>query len=387
MPFFTIGGDMRRNALFAIALAAVCASPLQAQDGEDLLSSCSDLTADDIDIQNENPALSANARAAAEQVIEDVRFVCSSVATTLSSIQPAIGMGFSGGNPTLGMGGTLGTRFGLVPRIAVTARLNGVFTEVPDIFDDFEGTLAEGESFDSLPTRAIPLGALQADVALGVFNGITLVPMLGGLGSIDLLGSVAFIPVIDEVGLEDAIISWGAGARIGILKGGLVAPGLAVSGMYRRIGEVQFGDVEEEDPGEFATDLRTLSLRATASKGIAMFDFAVGAGYDKYTSDPNFNFRVQCQTDECRLASTNPASDEGLTLTMVENIDGEVETAAWNVFGNVGLSLLLLNLVGEIGYQQATDVLTGEDLEGRALTEEEIGEGRIFASIGLRLTL
>ena len=377
---------MRRKALFAIALAAVCASPLQAQDGEDLLSKCSAIQTNDVDVQNENPAAGPFVDAAVDQVIDDVRFVCSSVATTLSSLQPAIGMGFSGGNPTLGMGGTLGTRFGLVPRIAVTARLNAAFTEVPDIFEDFESTLAEGESFDSLPTRGIPVGALQADVALGVFNGITLVPMLGGLGSIDLLGSVAFIPVIDEVGLEDAIISWGAGARIGILKGGLVAPGLAVSGMYRRIGEVQFGDVEE-DPGEFATDLSTLSLRATLSKGIAMFDFAVGAGYDKYSSDPNFNFSVQCQTDDCIAASATPTTDEGITITMAENIEGEIETAAWNVFGNVGLSLLLFNLVGEIGYQQATDILTGEDLEGRALTDEEIGEGRIFGSIGLRLTL
>ena len=378
---------MRRNALFAIALATVCASPLQAQDGEDLLSSCSALTAQDIDIQNENPVLSENAEDAAEQVIDEVRFLCSTVATTLSALQPTIGIGFSGGNPTLGMGGTLGTRFGLVPRFSVTARVNAALTEVPDIFDEFESSLGEGEQFDSLPTRSIPLGAIQGDVAIGVFNGITLVPMLGGLGSIDLLGSVAFIPVIDEVGLEDAIISYGGGARIGILKGGLLAPGLSVSGMYRRISEVQFGDVEEEDPGEFATDLSTLSLRAALSKGFAMFDFVVGAGYDKYSSNPNFNFSVQCQTDECRFASTNPASQEGLTLTMAENIEGEVETAAWNVFGNVGMSLLLVNLVAEIGYQQATDVLTGEDLEGRALTEEELGEGHLFGSLGLRLTL
>lgn len=378
---------MRRNALFALALAAVCATPVQAQeDGEELLANCQQLTGADIDIQNENPALSAQARNAADQVIEEVRFVCSNVATTLSSIQPAVGIGFSGGNPTLGMGGTLGTRFGLVPRFSVTARVNAALVEAPDL-EDFAPQLGEGETFEPVPTRSIPLGAIQGDVAIGVFNGITLVPMLGGLGSIDLLGSVAFIPVIDAVGLEEAIVSWGAGARIGILKGGLVAPGLSVSGMYRRIGEVQFGDIDDEDPGEFAMDLSTLSLRTALSKGIAMFDFAVGAGYDRYSSDPRFNFSVQCQTDDCRFASTNPASDEGLTFTMAEDIDGRVQTAAWNVFGNVGMSLLLFNLVGEVGYQKATDILTGGDLEGRDLTEEEIGEGRIFGSVGLRVTL
>ena len=377
---------MRRNALFAIALAAVCVTPVQAQDGEDLLATCQGLTGADIDIQNENPALSGQARAAADEVIEEVRFVCANVATTLSSVQPAIGIGFSGGNPTLGMGGTLGTRFGLIPRFSVTARVNAALVEAPDM-DEFAPQLGEGETFEPLPTRSIPLGAIQGDVAIGVFNGITLVPMLGGLGSIDLLGSVSFIPVIDAVGLEEAIVSWGLGARVGILKGGLLAPGLSVSGMYRRLGEVQFGDIEDDDPGEFAMDLSTLSLRAALSKGFAMFDFAVGAGYDKYSSDPSFNFQVQCQTDECRFASTNPTSDEGLTFTMAENISGDVSTAAWNVFGNVGLSLLLFNLVGEVGYQQATDILTGGDLDGRSLTEEEIGEGRIFGSLGLRLTL
>ena len=379
---------MRRNALFALALGAVCVSPLQAQDGEALISTCEGIVAADVDVQNENPLIPQNnVDDAVEEVIDEVQFLCSTVATTLSNIQPAIGIGFSGGNPTLGMGGTLGTRFGLIPRVSVTARLNAALTEVPDIFEDFAADLSEGDSIESVPTRAIPVGAIQGDIALGVFNGITLVPMLGGLGSIDLLGSVAFIPVIEDAGLEEAIISWGAGARIGILKGGLVAPGLAVSGMYRRIGEVQFGDIEDEDPGEFATDLSTLSLRATLSKGIAMFDFAVGAGYDKYTSDPHFNFAVQCQTDECVAVSANPASGDGITITMDEDIQGEVETAAWTLFGNVGLSLLLFNLVAEVGYQQATDVIDPSELDGRSITDEELGEGRLFGSLGLRFTL
>ena len=286
--------------------------------------------------------------------------------------------------------GVLLAMYGLMPRIAVTARVNAAQLEMPDIFgDEFSPDLANpGDQIESLPTTSVAAGALQADVALGVFNGITLVPMLGGLGSIDLLGSVAFVPVIENLGIEEAIVSWGAGARVGIMKGGLIAPGISVSGMYRRMGEVQFGEIEDEDPGEFATDLSTLSLRAAVSKGIAMFDFVVGAGYDKYSSDTNFNFLIEyeCTTAECTAGKTNPT--EPFTLSMEdEALGGEVETAAWNVFGNVGLSLLLFNLVAEVGYQQATDVLTSDDLEGREITEEELGDGRLFGSLGLRLTL
>ena len=373
---------MRRNTLFAVALAALCAAPLEAQDGDDLFATCSGITASDVSVQNRNPAIPDGAvTTAVNQVIDEVQFLCSTVATTLSHIQPAIGMGFSGGNPTLGMGGTLGTRFGFVPRFSVTARLNAALTEMPDFFEEFSGEISAADpSLDSLPTTRIPVGAIQGDLAIGVFNGITLVPTMGGLGSIDLLGSVAFVPVIDQVGLEEAIVSWGVGARVGILKGGLVAPGLSVSGMYRRLGEVQFGDIADDDPGEFAMDLSTLSLRAALSKGFLMFDFVVGAGYDRYTSDPAFNFALNCQTAEC-LAVANSA--EGITLTMAESITGEVETSAWNVFGNVGMSMLLFNLVAEVGYQKPMDVVD----ETVQITAEEIGGGNIFGSLGLRLTL
>lgn len=379
---------MRRNALFALALGAVCATPLQGQDGEALLDNCEAITAQQVLVGNLNAIGQANKDDIVRPVVDEVQFLCSTVATTLSNVQPAIGIGFSGANPTLGMGGTLGTRFGLMPRIAVTARVNAALTELPDVIGGDIPTLDNpSDSLTAFETTRMPVGALQADVALGVFNGITLVPMLGGLGSIDLLGSVAFIPVIEDLGLEEAIVSWGAGARVGIMKGGLLAPGISVSGMYRRMGDVQFGEIEDQDPGEFATNLSTLSLRAAVSKGIAMFDFVVGAGYDKYSSDTDFNFLLEyeCDTAECTAGKENPT--QPFTLSMEDGaLGGEVETAAWNVFGNVGLSLLLFNLVAEVGYQQATDVLTSEDLD-RDITEEEIGDGRLFGSLGLRLTL
>lgn len=381
---------MRRNSLFALALAGLCATPLQAQDAEDLAATCAGIPASQVQIQNVNPVLTQSQREAiVTEVIDELRFACGTVATALSNLQPSIGIGFSGGNPTLGMGGTLGTRFGLIPRFTFTARVNAAIAEFPEL-DQFAATLSDAnDQLGPAPTARAAVGALQGDVAVGVFNGITLVPMLGGLGSVDLLGSVAFVPAISRVGIEEAFVTWGAGARIGILKGGLLAPGLSVSGMYRRMGEVAFGDIEDGDPGEFATDLTNLSLRAALSKGFLMFDFVIGAGYDRYTSDPSFNFAVEydCPVGqpECTAAKADPT--QPLVLTMDPALTGEVNTAAWNVFGNVGMSLLLFSLVGELGYQQATDLLSGEDLQGRDVTDETLGEGRFFGSVGLRLTL
>lgn len=382
---------MRRNALFALALTGVCTAPAAGQDGEALLDACNGITAQQVVVGNLNAIGQANKNAIVGPVVDEVQFLCTTVATTLSNVQPAIGIGFSGANPTLGMGGTLGTRFGMFPRFAVTARVNAALAELPDLFgDEFSPDLnGSGDSVGVVPTTMIPVGSLQGDVAIGVFNGFSMVPMLGGLGSIDLLGSVSFIPAVKDAGIEDAIVMWGVGARVGILKGGLVAPGLSVSAMYRDMGDVQFGDIADGDPGEFQTDLSTLSLRAVLSKGLLMFDFAVGAGYDRYTSNTRSNFLLEyeCSPGDttCNSGKTNPT--QPYTLSMSDDaLAGEVQTAAWNVFGNVGMGLLLFNLVAEVGYQQATDILTTDDI-GRQITDEEIGEGRLFGSVGLRLTL
>ena len=133
-----------------------------------------------------------------------------------------------------------------------------------------------------------------------------------------------------------------------------------------------------------------LSLRAALSKGILAFDFTVGAGYDRYTSDPSFNFLLECQTTECVLAGgpggVSMVADTDGTTAGLQPIAGELETAAWNVFGNIAFDLFVANLVAEVGYQKATDVIEADDLQsGRRLTEEELSGGKLFGSVGLRI--
>lgn len=367
--------------------ALVLALALPAAGQDDLLSTCNGLQPGDIEVQNANPAAGPLVDEARNQAIDQVRFLCSQVGMTLSNVQPTVGIAFSGGNPVLGTAGTIGTRFGFVPRFSITARANAALADLPDIFDDYAARIDPSQQeLPPVETARIPLGSIQGDLAIGVFNGFPLGPALGGLGAIDLLGSIAFIPVIEEAGIEEAIINWGAGARIGILDGGLATPAVSVSGMYRKMDEVTFGDLDEGDPGRFSTDLSVLSLRAAVSKGIAVVDFTVGAGYDRYTSDPAFNFALECETTECQAAALDPTRP--LVMTMAQDITGELETAAWNVFGNVGFDLSLLNVVAEVGYQQATDVIESDDIEGgRPLTEDEIGGGNLFGSLGLRVTI
>ncbi|MBI4408216.1 MAG: hypothetical protein HY561_00825, partial [Gemmatimonadetes bacterium] len=142
-------------------------------------------------------------------------------------------------------------------------------------------------------------------------------------------------------------------------------------------------------------NLSTLSLRAVASKGILFLDFAVGAGYDKYSSDLSFDWQLRCQTNSCRAATGGTSdlilrpSKDGITAAPVE---GELETAAWNVFGDVALNFLMLNIVGELGYQKSTDVigldeLRAANLKDQDLTKEDLKGGRFFGSFGVRIQL
>ncbi|HSH46739.1 MAG TPA: hypothetical protein VK966_12915 [Longimicrobiales bacterium] len=368
---------MKRVLSSAFALALV-ASPAVAQ--EDLLSSCGDLT-----VQYSlagAPPTTVQPPTGGEQAQEQLRYLCGQVVDAMTTLQPSIGVSFTGGNHTLGTATTIGRRLGLFPRISVTARATGALADGPDLLDGFDATIGEDGELPPMGTTGIPMGSLQGDIVVGLFNGLSFGPAVGGLGSVDLLGSLSFIPALDAIGLDESIVNWGAGARVGILRQGLVMPGISVSGMYRKMGEQSFGNVGEGDPAQFSSDLSTLSLRGAISKGILAFDLAAGAGYDIYSSDVGFDFQLTCPASECTVETT---------ASPTEPIQGELKTAAWNVFGNVGLSLLVVNIVGEVGYQKATDVVSAADLAeaglpDRAPTAGELEDGRFFGSVGVRFT-
>lgn len=356
---------MRRRIVGALVLLLFAWSPARAQ--QELLDSCTE-------------------SAAAGELAGQFELLCAQVVNSITDLQPSIGMAFSGGNPVLGTGSTIGMRMGSIPHVSVTARANATLVDLPDVFASGVGFVDDtNPTLGALETVGFPIGAVQGDIAIGLFNGVDVGPMVGGIGAIDLLGSVAYVPKFDEAGLKENIMNFGAGARVGLLKQGLVAPGISLSGMYRRMGTVEFGDRDAGDPADFSTNLSTLSTRAVISKGIVMVDLAVGAGYDMYTSDVAFGWRLQCETTDCLAATGDRRVFDG-------DAQGELSTSAWNVFGNVALNVLVLNIVGEVGYQKAIDRVSTADLGQIAvdpadLTTEELPGGRLFGSVGVRISL
>lgn len=312
-----------------------------------------------------------------------LRSRCASVAQAVDAAQPQLGILMAGGNPTLGTASTGGVRLGLLPRVSAGARVNVVFARLPDIREE---STTEGE----LDQFSVPAPAIGGNVSVGVFPGISLAPMIGGFGAIDLLGSATVLPVslAGVEGLEKNPVSWGGGARVGLLRESFITPGVSVSVMYRKMGELQFGDVCEGeetagvggqdsrtcvgggDFGEISFGLGNLSARGAVSKRLLGFGLTAGVGYDRFDTDAELAFRA-------------PAVAGNTARTIYRFSDVAVDNDRWSAFLDASFTLLVGSIVAEAGWMQGQEPIPGfperSDFDPR--------RGTFFGSIGARLSL
>jgi hypothetical protein len=309
---------------------------------------------------------------------------CYAVAQAVESAQPQVGMVIAGGNPVLGAAGRGGLRIGTLPDVDLTARVNLVFMRLPDILAAGAGTTAQRLN----QTLGIPAPALAGSAAIAVFPGFRLAPGIGGIGSVDVLGSAAWLPFRAlgisgfEVGTPDA--AWGLGARVGLLRESFVLPGASVSLMRRSLGRVGFGEVcrgqevlfpmtaDTEcigpgDAGEFAFDLTNWSARAVVGKRLFGAGLAAGVGYDRYNSDVQAAFRY-------------PEAVPGTAYVRRPELD-ELNSTRWSVFGNLSYTFLLASLAFEAGWQQGESPVPGFGRDAQF----DPRDGSYFGSAGLRL--
>jgi len=337
---------MKQIALAAAVLVA--AAPLSAQN--DIDNVCSTVPAE---AQNE----------------------CAIVAQAVDAAQPQLGILMAGGNPILGTASTGGVRLGLIPRVSFTGRVNVVGARLPDI-RELDGT--EADEF------SVPAPAVGANLSVGLTQGFSLAPMLGGFGAIDLLGSVSVLPLslLDDFG--DNAFSWGAGARVGLVRESFVTPGVSVSVMYRNLGEVSFGTVCEGtevpttgnrstctgdgDFGEIDFGLSNWSTRAAVSKRLLGLGLTAGVGYDRFDTDADFAF-------------STPAIAGSREVFRFDEVS--VDNDRWSAFLDASFTFLVASLVGEVGWMQGADPIDGFP----GASDFDPGEGTWFGSLGARLSL
>lgn len=325
------------------------------------------------------------------EVPQSARQFCYAVAQAAESAQPQIGILITGGNPTPGTASTGGLRLGFVPGVSATGKVNFVVARVPDI--SREG--AESSQGNDQQRFAVP--ALSGTASLGVFPGISLAPTIGGIGAVDLLGAFTWLPLkveaVEGFSENTASTSFGAGARVGLLKESFTMPGASVSVMYHKLGKVEYGVVCESpqviftdtepdyrlesgacagagDPGEFSFDLSNWSTRAQVSKHFLIVGVAAGVGYDRWNSDVGYGFRSQCPFT-------------GGQSCFVRVRDASMDNDRWSVFGNAVIGGLLGSIVLEAGWLQGDEPIAGFN----AASEFDPNESSLFGSVGLRIAL
>ena len=235
--------------------------------------------------------------------------------------QVRTGIGLAGGNPVAGASSTLGMRLGAIPRVTIAGRMTGVQLNVPN-------TTSANASNDlgNFPR------SLNVDAAVGVYSGLSLLPTVGGFGSIDLVASYGSLGLPDEF-VQGSIQSWAVGVRLGILRESFTAPGVSITGMYRNIDDVQLGSTlgPADGPGTFfrLSDTKLWSARATVGKRILMLGATAGIGWDRFKSNAE-------------------AQDAGNFDVTADDFSNSRTT----IFGNLSWTMLILNIVGEGGVQK-----------------------------------
>lgn len=305
----------------------------------------------------------------------DARDECAIVAQAVDAAQPQLGILMAGGNPTLGTASTGGVRLGLIPRVSLTGRINVVGARLPDIRE---------EGADKF---TVPAPAVGANLSVGLTQGFSVAPMIGGFGAIDLLGSVSVLPLSllgDEFG--DNAFSWGAGARVGLIRESFVMPGVSVSLMYRSLGDVSIGEVcsgtevaagdnrsicstTDDDFGELQFGLDNWSARAAISKRLLGLGLTAGVGYDKFETSADFAVRA-------------PGPPVGAEQVYRFN-DVAVDNDRWSAFLDASFTILFGSLVAEVGWMQGSDPIAGFP----STSDFDPKEGTFFGSLGARLSL
>ena len=205
-----------------------------------------------------------------EVSIPELASACAAAVQTLHGVRDGLGVGHSGAAPLPGTSSALGRRFGTTPRFAVAGRIGLV---------RFDRANPDTWSTSGSSSGWSPVFGLSAGV--GVFDGFSPAPTVGGLLAVDVLGDVSTVRLPSDDGFEDASVAWGYGVRIGILRESFTLPGAAIS-LMRRSG-ASFST--SGDQGSLDADVTTTSVRATVGKELLGLGFHGGAGWDRVSAD------------------------------------------------------------------------------------------------------
>ncbi len=283
---------------------------------------------------------------------------CTEVALAAQGTVGGLGLAVTGGNPVPGSASTLGRRVGSVPRISVGVRGSLSGARIPEVRDAVV-VPAPGEDFLA--------SGLRISAAVGLLDGLSLAPTIGGILSFDVLAYLSLVSLPGSRGYDGGVGAWGVGGRVGLLRESFTLPGVSVSLVRHGIGSASLGDVTAGDRGQVTVDPTVTSIRAVAGKDLVGLGVLAGVGWDRFGGDAAVLARIPATV-------TEPAR-EGSAST------DDFDPSRRVYFGGLSLNLLILQLSAEGGWASGLD-----GVPGRAAGGFDPTEGSLFGSLSVRLT-
>ena len=282
------------------------------------------------------------------------RPLCQEAVLALEAARGAIGLATSQGSPVPGSSSTLGRRLGASPRIALSLR--GSLTSA-HMTDPRHGDLATAE-------RSFWVPAVEGGVAIGALDGFSILPTVGGLFSVDLLGGAGAARLSADSGFPKSVQWFTYGARLGLLRESFTLPGVSVSVARRHLTQVRWGDREPDvnDDTEALFDATVTSVRASAGKDFLAFGILGGWGWERYGG-----------SSAVAVSSLQPATGSA------ESDDFSSDRSLF--FGGLSYTFLVFQLAVEGGFATGWDAAPG-----RVASNYDPTGGTIFGSVSGRLT-
>ena len=144
----------------------------------------------------------------AQRISQDA---CQKAVDLFKYVAPQLGTSITGGNATLGQGGSLGG----LGHFTVGLRINVVQGSLPQVQNTSVSTngAQNNTPFDT-KTQIVPMPT--ADLSIGIFKGLPLA--ITNVGGVDLLVSAAYLPEFDNDGVSIKVpsgsLKLGYGARV-----------------------------------------------------------------------------------------------------------------------------------------------------------------------------
>ena len=244
-----------------------------------------------------------------------VQTTCADAALAALALQHGYGVVLAAGGPVPASPSTAGNRLQGSPRWVVDLGMGWSTFQRPDLTDS------------QRRVRRAVAASPRLSVVAGVFEGFAPAATVGGVGAVDLVGEFRLVPLPVMDGASGRVASWGAGARIGVVRESFTFPGVTLTFMHRRAGSIEYGG---ETPPVATAEIqpRVSSIRAVVGKDLWEIGVSGGMQWDRIRGDARASAQVggqEFRSGSVALPASRSTLFVGLNRTwVVTQLTGEL---------------------------------------------------------------